>query len=55
VLSRANLVTSAKRGRDVRFAVRADPLSETADWLGQLAAEWDTRLAAIKRIAEEPD
>jgi DNA-binding transcriptional ArsR family regulator len=25
VLSRANLVTNAKHGRDVRFAVRADP------------------------------
>ena len=45
VLSRANLVTSSKHGRDVRFAVRTDGLSETGGWLGQMAAEWDTRLA----------
>jgi DNA-binding transcriptional ArsR family regulator len=52
VLLRAGLVTSSKHGRDVRFAVRTDALAQTADWLAQLAAEWDTRLAAIKRIAE---
>jgi DNA-binding transcriptional ArsR family regulator len=52
VLRRAGLVTSSKHGRDVRFAVRTDTLARTADWLAQLAAEWDTRLAAIKRIAE---
>jgi len=52
VLSRAGLVTSSKHGRDVRFAVRTGGLSEAADWLAGLAAEWDDRLAAIKRIAE---
>lgn len=53
VLSRAGLVTSSKHGRDVRFAILTDGLSQTADWLSGLAAEWDDRLAAIKRIAEE--
>ncbi len=28
------------------------PVAATADWLTGLAAEWDRRLAAIKRIAE---
>jgi DNA-binding transcriptional ArsR family regulator len=55
VLQRAGLVTSSKHGRDVRFAVRTDGLAETADWLASLAAEWDGRLAAIKRIAETPE
>ena len=54
VLSRAGLVTSSRHGRDVRFAIRIDSLSQTADWLAGLAAEWDDRLAAIKRIAEDP-
>jgi DNA-binding transcriptional ArsR family regulator len=52
VLRLAGLVTSAKQGRDVRFAIRTDGLSHAADWLAGLAAEWDDRLAAIKRIAE---
>jgi DNA-binding transcriptional ArsR family regulator len=52
VLTRAGLVTSAKHGRDVRFAVDTSGLSLTASWLAGLAAEWNTRLAAIKQIAE---
>ena len=47
VLSRANLVTSSKHVRDVRFAARTDGLSKTVGWLGQMAAEWDTRLAGL--------
>jgi DNA-binding transcriptional ArsR family regulator len=54
VLSQAGLVTSSKHGRDVRFEVRTAGLSETAAWLARLAGEWDSRLAAIKRIAEGP-
>ena len=52
VLSRANLVTGARQGREVRYEVRTSPLADTAQWLAGLAAEWDQRLAAIKRIAE---
>ncbi len=52
VLSRAGLVSSSKHGRDVRFAIRTNSLAQTADWLTGLAADWDDRLAAIKRIAE---
>lgn len=52
VLSHAGLVTSARHGRDVRFTVDTAGLAETAGWLAALAAEWDARLAAIKRIAE---
>jgi DNA-binding transcriptional ArsR family regulator len=51
-LSQAGLVVSSKHGRDVRFEVRTENLAETADWLAQLAADWDSRLAAIKQIAE---
>ncbi len=53
VLNRAGLVASSKHGRDVRFAVSTARLAQTADWLAAIAAEWDTRLAAIKWIAEE--
>jgi DNA-binding transcriptional ArsR family regulator len=52
LLSRAGLVSGERQGRDVRFAVVTGGLTSTASWLVGLAAEWDTRLAEIKQIAE---
>jgi DNA-binding transcriptional ArsR family regulator len=52
VLDRAGLVRGTRRGREVRYMVRPDRLDATASWLAGLAAEWDARLAAIKRLAE---
>jgi DNA-binding transcriptional ArsR family regulator len=53
VLDRAGLVRGARRGREVRYSVRPERLDSTARWLAGLAAEWDARLAAIKRLAED--
>jgi hypothetical protein len=39
-------------GREVRYAVRPQRLDAATEWLAQVAAEWDDRLAAIKRLAE---
>jgi DNA-binding transcriptional ArsR family regulator len=52
VLDRAGLVRGVRRGREVRYAVRPERLDATARWLAGRAAEWDARLAAIKRLAE---
>ena len=52
VLDRAGLVTSRRRGREVRYTVRPERLDATARWMAGLASEWDARLAAIKRMAE---
>jgi DNA-binding transcriptional ArsR family regulator len=52
VLDRAGLVRSARRGRELRYRVHPERLDATARWLAGLAAEWDSRLAAIKRLAE---
>ena len=52
VLDRAGLVQGRRRGREVRYAVRAQQLDAAARSMARVAAEWDTRLAAIKRIAE---
>jgi DNA-binding transcriptional ArsR family regulator len=53
VLERAGLVESRRAGREVRFTVRAERLDETARWMAGIASQWDARLAAIKRLAEE--
>lgn len=52
VLDAAGLVGSTKVGREVRYSVRPEALDTTARWMASLAAEWDRRLARIKRIAE---
>ena len=52
VLDRAGLVEGRRRGREVRYAVRPERLDVAARSMAQVAAEWDTRLTAIKRIAE---
>ena len=52
VLGDAGLVTSSRVGREVRYAVRPAALDATARWMAALAADWDRRLANIKRIAE---
>jgi ArsR family transcriptional regulator, cadmium/lead-responsive transcriptional repressor len=52
VLDRAGLVRGKRRGREVRYVVRPERLDLAARSMAQVAAEWDTRLVAIKRIAE---
>jgi DNA-binding transcriptional ArsR family regulator len=53
VLDRAGLVQSRRAGREVRYTVRPERLNATARQLDAIAGEWDARLAAIKRLAEE--
>ena len=53
VLDRAGLVQSRRAGREVRYTVKPDTLTATARQLNAIAGEWDARLAAIKRLAEE--
>lgn len=59
VLERAGLVEGRRQGREVRYAVRPERLDAATRWLAQVAAQWDERLATIKRLAEaaarEPD
>jgi ArsR family transcriptional regulator, cadmium/lead-responsive transcriptional repressor len=53
VLDRAGLLESHRRGREVRYAVRLERLDQATRSMSRVAAEWDRRLQAIKRIAEQ--
>jgi len=53
LLDAAGLVSGTRAGRERRFALRTERLSETAKWIEGLAAQWESRLATIKRISEE--
>ena len=52
VLERAGLISRHKRGREVLYQVRASRLDQATRAMADLAAQWDRRLAAIKRLAE---
>jgi DNA-binding transcriptional ArsR family regulator len=52
VLDAAGLVTGGRTGREVRYSVRPEALVATARWMSALAADWDRRLATLKRVAE---
>jgi DNA-binding transcriptional ArsR family regulator len=53
VLDRAGLVEARRHGREVLYAVRPDELDAVTRWMARVAAEWDSRLHTIKRLAEE--
>jgi DNA-binding transcriptional ArsR family regulator len=53
VLDRAGLVTRERAGREVRYRVEPARLDATARQIAALAAAWDSRLAALKVLAEE--
>jgi len=52
VLERAGFISRRKQGREVLYQVEADRLDQAARAMAELAARWDRRLAAIKRLAE---
>ncbi len=52
VLTRAGLVEGHKQGREVRYSVIADRLDAASQAMAHVAARWDVRLQAIKRLAE---
>jgi DNA-binding transcriptional ArsR family regulator len=52
VLEEAGLVRRHKQGREVLYEIEAQRLDQATRAMTELAAKWDRRLAAIKRLAE---
>ena len=52
VLDRVGLVAGQRRGREVRYAVQPERLDAASEAMARVAAQWDRRLARIKRLAE---
>ena len=52
VLEQAGLIRRHKQGREVLYQVQAARLDQATRAMTDLAAQWDRRLAAIKRLAE---
>jgi DNA-binding transcriptional ArsR family regulator len=52
VLDRVGLVAGRRHGREVRYAVQPERLDDAAEAMARVAAQWDRRLARIKRLSE---
>jgi DNA-binding transcriptional ArsR family regulator len=52
VLDAVGLVKGQRFGKENRFVVRPERLTEAASWMNVLAARWDQRLAVIRELAE---
>jgi DNA-binding transcriptional ArsR family regulator len=46
-LSQAGLLEREREGRDVRYRVTPEPLTEAVSWMTQVAGQWDDRLARL--------
>lgn len=47
-LARAGLLKRERDGRDVRYRVTPEPLSDAVSWIAEVGGQWDTRLAALR-------
>ena len=48
-LNEAGLVESRREGRETRYELTPGPLGAAMDWMAGVGAEWDARLAALRR------
>ncbi|HKO27448.1 MAG TPA: metalloregulator ArsR/SmtB family transcription factor [Solirubrobacteraceae bacterium] len=48
-LTEAGLLDRTREGREVRYQFTPGPLSDAVDWMTAVGAEWDDRLAVLRR------
>jgi DNA-binding transcriptional ArsR family regulator len=53
VLQGAMIVHSARTGREIRFALRPEPLHDAGAYLQRVSAQWDDTLARLKALVEK--
>jgi DNA-binding transcriptional ArsR family regulator len=48
-LREAGLVESTRAGREIRYRLTPQPLDDAVSWIERVGAQWDARLAALRR------
>jgi DNA-binding transcriptional ArsR family regulator len=48
-LNEAGLVESRREGRETRYELTPGPLAAAMDWMASVGADWDSRLARLRR------
>jgi DNA-binding transcriptional ArsR family regulator len=55
ILEAAGLVTVQQKGREKRYTLTPEPLSELEQWIKGIEAIWDARLLRLKTMLEKAD
>jgi DNA-binding transcriptional ArsR family regulator len=53
VLQGAGLVSGRRTGQEVRYALVTGSLDEVSDWVAEIGARWDQRLARLRQVILE--
>lgn len=53
VLQQAGLVKSQRVGRESRFAIEAEQLTEARDYLTRISNQWDQAIARLRKTVEK--
>jgi DNA-binding transcriptional ArsR family regulator len=53
-LAAAGLVSRAREGRETRYRLTPAPLDDAMQWMASVGAQWDDRLARLRRHVELP-
>jgi ArsR family transcriptional regulator, cadmium/lead-responsive transcriptional repressor len=48
-LADAGLLERERRGREVRYRMTPEPLSDAVGWMAEVGGQWDQRLAGLAR------
>jgi DNA-binding transcriptional ArsR family regulator len=48
-LADAGLLSATRSGRETRYAVTPEPLGDAVQWMAEVGAQWDERLAKLGR------
>lgn len=52
-LNDAGLVAASREGRETRYRLTPEPMSDAVTWMAAVGAEWDTRLGALRGLLDE--
>jgi DNA-binding transcriptional ArsR family regulator len=55
ILEEAGLVTVYQRGREKRYTMTPEPLTELDQWIKEINAKWDERLLRLKAYLESEE
>jgi DNA-binding transcriptional ArsR family regulator len=53
-LGEAGLLDRQRSGREVRYRVTPEPLSDAVSWMAEVGGGWDERLRSLKHQLESP-
>ena len=53
-LAEAGLLERERIGRDIRYRVTTQPLTEAVSWMAEVGGQWDARLGSLRSTFDGP-